>query len=83
MRTVNHIQISTARRFYPRGLLGEMLLGVLVSMVIGIGFSILAAALILILAGGSGRIEFSPASENPPFTIQFTTASQIFFTAHK
>jgi hypothetical protein len=56
MRTMNrgHILMQD-HRFYPRSLLGEMILGVLASVAIGTGFSILAGAFVLFLAGG--RVE--------------------------
>lgn len=64
-------------RFYPRGLLGEMLLGVFASMVIGIGFSILAAAFILILAGGGERIESERLPTYMPLAAPLQSSPQL------
>jgi|GEM_PF-5272588 len=56
---------AQGRRLYPQSLLGEMVLGVLASMAIGTGFSILAGAFVLVLAGG--RVEaVSPDTPPPP-----------------
>lgn len=76
MKIINHKQILLSNNsFYPCSLVGEMFLGVVVSIAIGIGFSILAAMLILILAGGE-HFDPNPAGSSIINSINLANAVQ-------
>ncbi|CAK0780941.1 hypothetical protein CCP3SC15_840003 [Gammaproteobacteria bacterium] len=70
MRTANRKRIPLQNCWvYPQSLLGEMVVGVvgvLASTAIGISFSILAGAFLLLLAGARIEVTLSSAGDSQP-----------------